>query len=202
MKEFVKFLLSKTYYPVIIPEFLINQAFDLVKMDYQFHFPEITEDEIFLAITSSGDALSVFLYRLGSLIHQNNIENKKLALQNLHWIMRECCSCEIYFNNKIDVGFLVVHGEGTVIGSRNEIGKGFVIHQGCTIGHKKNGMGKPSGAGCVFGNNVKVYVNSTVIGELRIGNNVIIGAHSLILEDVPDNVIISNKREYKTYQIT
>ena len=96
---------------------------------------------------------------------------------------------EIYFNNEIGEGFYVVHGQGTVIGSRNKIGKGFVIHQGCTIGHKKNG----AGAGNIIGDNVTLYANSSIIGELNIGNNVTIGAHILVTKDVPDNTVVTIK---------
>ncbi|MGK7894498.1 MAG: serine O-acetyltransferase [Xenococcus sp. (in: cyanobacteria)] len=32
-----------------------------------------------------------------------------------------------------------------------------------------------------------IYVNSSVLGNITIGRNVIVGAHSLILQSVPDN---------------
>ena len=107
----------------------------------------------------------------------------------IHSLLKQFCNCEIYFNNEIDEGFYLVHGEGTVIGSRNKIGKGFVIHQGCTIGHKKNGTGK----GNIIGNNVTLYANSSILGELTIGNNVVIGAHILVLNNLEDNSIVTVK---------
>ncbi|ESU23918.1 serine O-acetyltransferase [Flavobacterium saliperosum S13] len=107
--------------------------------DVVYHFPDLTPEEIKNRIISNSNELAVFLFRLGSELHQNNQEDLK---PQIHWLLRELCSCEIYFNNKIDEGFYVVHGQGTVIGSRNVIGKGFKIHQGCTIGHKKTEVGK------------------------------------------------------------
>ena len=88
----------------------------------------------------------------------------------------------------IDTGFYIIHGEGTVIGSRNRIGKGFKIHQGCTIGHKKNGEGN----GNVIGNDVTMYCNSSIIGELNIGNNVVIGGHVMITSNILDNILITS----------
>jgi serine O-acetyltransferase len=107
--------------------------------------------------------------------------------QQIHWLLKQSCSCEIYFNNQFEEGFYVVHGQGTVIGSRNKIGKGFVVHQGCTIGHKRNG----SGTGNKIGDNVTLCAKSSIIEELNIGNNVVIGAHVLITKDILDNTVIT-----------
>ena len=125
------------------------------------------------------------MFRLGREIYENNLDELKFQI---HWLLKELCSCEIYFNNVIDTGFYIIHGEGTVIGSRNRIGKGFKIHQGCTIGHKKNGEGN----GNVIGNDVTMYCNSSIIGELNIGNNVVIGGHVMITSSILDNMLITS----------
>lgn len=106
-------------------------------------------------------------------------------------MLKEICCCEIYFNNEIQKGFYIVHGLGTVIGSRNKIGDGFKIHQGCTIGHKKNGEGN----GSIIGNNVTMYCNSSIIGELIIGNDVIIGANVLVYKDIENNKVLTVKNQ-------
>ena len=85
----------------------------------------------------------------------------------------------------------VVHGEGTVIGSRNVIGTGFRIFQGCTIGHKRTD-GK--GTGCRIGDNVCVYANSSVL-DCTIGDNVVIGAHSIVFEDISSDSNVYSKYE-------
>ena len=41
----------------------------------------------------------------------------------------------------------------------------------------------------VFGENVKVYTGATVIGSIKIGNNVTIGANTVVITDVPDNCL-------------
>ena len=42
-----------------------------------------------------------------------------------------------------------------------------------------------------FGNNVYIAANSTVIGNVHIGDNVIVGAGSVITKDVPDNTVVA-----------
>ena len=41
----------------------------------------------------------------------------------------------------------------------------------------------------VFGENVQVYTGATVIGPIKIGNNVTIGATAVVITDVPDNCL-------------
>ena len=167
MIKFVDFLLTKVYNSKEVPEKFVNIAFERTVLDVQYHFPELSAVDIKRRIQSNFNELGIFLFRLGRSLHIEGLEELK---PQIHWLLKEMCSCEIYFNNDIAEGFYIVHGEGTVIGSRNKIGLGFKIHQGCTIGHKKNGEGK----GNIIGNNVTMYCNSSVIGELKIGDNVII----------------------------
>lgn len=186
MEEFVDFLLKKVYRSSTVKKEYIDFAFEKTLSDIQYHFPGLSENEIKQRILSNSNELAVFLFRLGETLHDNNEDALK---PQIHWLLKELCSCEIYFNNSIDTGFYVVHGQGTVIGSRNKIGKGFIIHQGCTIGHKKNG----AGAGNVIGDNVTLYANSSIIGELHIGNNVVIGGHVMVTKDIPDNTVVTIK---------
>ncbi|MFI0427163.1 MAG: hypothetical protein ACH34V_09425 [Flavobacterium sp.] len=186
MKAFLNFLLKNVYEPQFVDSKFVDLAFDQTVKDVNFHFPDLTKTEIRSRIVNNNNELAIFLFRLGQEIHSAELHDLK---PQIHWLLKQYCSCELYFNNDVDDGFYIVHGEGSVLGSRNKIGKGFVMHQGCTIGHKKNG----AGAGNVIGDNVTLYANSSIIGELNIGNNVIIGAHVLITKDIPDNTVVTIK---------
>jgi len=194
MKDFVTFLLTKVYNSKSISDDIIAIAFDKTVADVQYHFSNLSTSEIENRIKSNSNELAIFLFRLGNELHLNNFEELK---PQIHWLLKELCSCEIYFNNTIDVGFYIIHGQGTVIGSRNTIGKGFIIHQGCTIGHKKNG----SGNGNRIGENVTMYCNSSIIGELIIGDNSIIGAHVLVVNNLHSNMIVTAELNHKNKKI-
>lgn len=185
MKEFVNFLLTKVYQSKPISDDIIHSAFEKTVLDVNYHFPVLSNDEIKNRILTNNNELAIFLFRLGREVHEHNLDELKFQI---HWLLKELCSCEIYFNNDIDTGFYIIHGEGTVIGSRNKIGKGFKIHQGCTIGHRKNGEGK----GNVIGDDVTMYCNSSIIGELNIGNKVVIGGHVMVINDVFSNKLITS----------
>lgn len=186
MDDFINFLLQKVYQSKPIPAQIIKNAFLATVNDVRYHFADATVESVKNSIQSNSNELAIFLFRLGNELHKNKIENLK---PQIHWLLKELCACEIYFNNEIAEGFYIVHGEGTVIGSRNIIGKGFKIHQGCTIGHKKNGGGN----GNIIKDDVIMYCNSSIIGELVIEENVVIGAHVMITKNIKQNLIITSQ---------
>ncbi|GAA4236000.1 hypothetical protein GCM10022291_19320 [Postechiella marina] len=183
MVDFVSFLQTKVYNSKEISQELVLEAFEKKVKDINYHLPDLSKKEIEQRIQSNANEFAVFLFRLGNLLLLNN---KKDLTPQIHWLLKELCSCEIYFNNTIGEGFYVIHGQGTVIGSRNTIGKGFIIHQGCTIGHKKNGEGN----GVIIGNNVTLYCNASILGNLKIENSVTIGAHVLVSTNISSNTIV------------
>jgi cysteinyl-tRNA synthetase len=93
---------------------------------------------------------------------------------------------EIHPAAKIGTGFVIDHGMGVVIGETAEVGENCLLYQGVTLG----GTGKDKGKRHpTLGSNVVVGAGAKVLGAIRIGNNVTIGANSVILKPVPDHAI-------------
>ena len=88
--------------------------------------------------------------------------------------------CIIYPSAKVGKGFHIAHPVGIVLGEC-EIGENFKIYQNCTIGTKYAGSGSPK-----IGNNVRLCSGSEILGNVTICDNVIIGAHSLVLKDISE----------------
>ena len=87
---------------------------------------------------------------------------------------------------KIGGGELIFPHYGTIVINGNaKIGDNAIIFQSVTIGSVA-GKGIPK-----IGNNVTIYPNSIIIGNVTIGDNVIIGAESVIYRDIPDNVTVA-----------
>ena len=90
----------------------------------------------------------------------------------------------------IGEGLVVYHGHGTVIAAHS-IGKNFQIYQGATVG-KNTKPGQPW-YNPTIGDDVTVYTNAVVAGNITIGDNVEIGAGAVVMKDVPSNsVVIGN----------
>lgn len=85
----------------------------------------------------------------------------------------------------IGEGAYMVHPFSTVINA-NYIGNNFSCRHLTTIGNKQDGDNENRP---VIGDNVTLGVNVTIIGPVHIGNNVTIGAGSVVVKDIPDNCI-------------
>lgn len=81
----------------------------------------------------------------------------------------------------IGKGLKMYHPTSIVITSAI-IGKNLTIYQNCTIGQKYAGK---AGYGLVphIGNNVTMYAGSSIIGNVRVADNVTLAAHSCLLSD-------------------
>ena len=83
----------------------------------------------------------------------------------------------------IGAGAHFEHNYATYLNAES-IGRDFYCLQMVTLGNGKNG--RPT-----IGDNVKIYTGATVFGNIRIGNNVTIGAGSIVNKDVPDNCTVA-----------
>lgn len=102
-------------------------------------------------------------------------------LAKIIWrLMQIMFACYIPPSAVLGDGVKIGHGLGIVIHHNAEIGDGTVIYQNVTIGVKGPKIGKNCilGTGCV------------ILGDIRIGDNVKIGANAVVLEDIPDNCTV------------
>lgn len=99
----------------------------------------------------------------------------------LRWMCPPLDSLYIHCHD-IGGGLLIQHGFSTIITAK-KIGQNAKIFQQVTIGY--NGEELPT-----IGDNVEICCGAKVIGGVRIGNNVTIGAQALVIHDVEDNAIV------------
>jgi serine O-acetyltransferase len=94
---------------------------------------------------------------------------------------------EISYRTEIGPGFYVGHFGGIVITSKARIGKNCNISQGVTIGGSNRGERKGAPT---LGDGVYVGPGAKLFGNIKVGNNVAIGANCVVTKDVPDNAVI------------
>ena len=76
------------------------------------------------------------------------------------------------------------HGMGVVIGETSEIGDDVLMYQGVTLG----GTGKDTGKRHpTIGNGVVIGTGAKILGNIRIGDFVKVGAGSVVVHPVPDH---------------
>lgn len=97
---------------------------------------------------------------------------------------------EIASTAEIGKGLYLGHPYNITVGGEVKIGDNVNLHKGCTVGRENRGKreGVPT-----IGNNVSIGINSTVVGKITIGDDVMIAPNSFVNFDVPSHsVVIGN----------
>jgi len=116
-------------------------------------------------------------------------------------IMSECAhsktGIDIHPGAKIGKNFFIDHGTGVVIGETTVIGDNVKIYQGTTLGamsFPKDERGRVIKGGKrhpTIEDNVTIYAEATILGDVTIGKNSIIGGNVWIKQSVPAGVTVS-----------
>jgi serine O-acetyltransferase len=106
------------------------------------------------------------------------------------WIWRNMLttlhSIDICRGIRIEKGLNLPHPVGIVLGCGCHIGQNCTIYQNVTIGSKHNLYP-------VIKNNVTIYPNSIIVGDIKIGSKSVIGALSFVNKNVDENEIFIRK---------
>ena len=124
-----------------------------------------------------------FLYR----------EGVPLVPRMMNEVIHASTGIDIHPGATIGKSFFIDHGTGVVIGETSVIGDNVKLYQGVTLGalsFPKNGCGvllRDTKRHPTVGNNVTIYANATILGDITIGDNSTIASNAWIKEDIPAN---------------
>lgn len=92
------------------------------------------------------------------------------------------------YPNTIGPGFRIYHaGDFVHVGPNVKIGRNCTMLPGVVFGNKTEAPDDKTvivGDDCYFGLGVKI------LGTVKIGNNVTVGANAVVTKDIPDNAIV------------
>lgn len=127
-----------------------------------------------------------FLYYLSHNIYKN-CQSGQLC-DKIYYLNKIFHSVDLFYAIELPAHFGAEHPLGSVMG-RAKYSNGFFFYQGCTVGGTRDRHGNlyyPE-----IGENVHMFSNSSILGNCHIGNNVNIGAGSIVKnQDVPDNCTV------------
>lgn len=86
--------------------------------------------------------------------------------------------------NTVGYGLYIPHISGGVILNCVSIGNHCTINAGVIVGRTDKGI--PT-----IGDNVHLAVGAKVIGNVVVGNNVVVGPNSVVVRDVEDNTVVT-----------
>lgn len=122
---------------------------------------------------------AVLIHRLS---HRLWLAHWKFSARFLSAFTRWLTNVDIHPGAKIGQRFFIDHGAGVVIGETAEVGNDVTLYHGVTLGgtswnqHKRH----PT-----LGDNVLVGAGAKILGAINLGNNVRVGANSVVVKDVP-----------------
>ncbi|HEY5599861.1 MAG TPA: serine O-acetyltransferase EpsC [Candidatus Manganitrophaceae bacterium] len=134
--------------------------------------------EIFL--TYSGFHATL-LHRLSHFLWRKKVP---LLPRLISHFARLITGIEIHPGAVIGRAFFIDHGMGVVIGETAEVGDHVTLYQGVTLGGTGQEPGKRHPT---LGSHVVVGAGAKVLGAIKIGDHVRIGANSVVLQSVPDH---------------
>jgi serine O-acetyltransferase len=160
----------------------MSSSFEKLKRDFHaaLSMDPAATSRVEVILTYSGFH-ALLCYRLAHWLWKKRIPFIPRALSQL---ARFLTGIEIHPGADIGSGLFIDHGMGVVIGETTEIGDQVTLFQGVTLGGtgKQRGKRHPT-----LGSHVVVGAGAKVLGPIRIGDYVKIGANSVVLQDVPDH---------------
>ncbi|MCI8999460.1 MAG: serine O-acetyltransferase [Clostridia bacterium] len=126
----------------------------------------------------------LLFYRLGHFFYTHKLF---FLARLVSQIARFLTGIEIHPGAKIGRRLFIDHGTGIVIGETATIGNDCTIYHGVTLG----GTGKDKNKRHPdLGNDVMVGCGAKILGPIKIGNHVKIGANAVVTKPVEDNVTV------------
>jgi len=128
------------------------------------------------------DFRAVALFRLYSKWYEATGSRKLLS--RLLWLRAiRTTHCYISPLAQIGPGLRLCHATGIVVGKGAKIGANVTIYQNVTIGQKDQN----SEAFPVIEDGVMLYAGACVLGDIELGENAVVGANAVVLQDIPKN---------------
>lgn len=115
-------------------------------------------------------------------------QRKSIILRFFIYRMCKKYGLEISVGAEIGEGFYIGHPYNITVAEGARIGRNVNLHKGCTIGRENRGkrQGVPT-----IGNNVFVGINAVIVGNITIGDDVLIAPNSFVNQDVPAHTIVT-----------
>ena len=175
-----------------IPE--IREKLNLDAIAFQNNDPANKSlEEIYLAYPGFH---AISIYRLS---HELSLLNLRIIPRMMSEYIHGLTGIDIHPRATIGESFFIDHGTGTVIGETTIIKKEVKIYQGVTLGgiHVKKSLADTKRHPTIE-DNVVIYANATILGgDVVIGANSIVGANVCITQSVPEDSVVTYKKEYK-----
>ena len=156
---------------------LVSDMFEQLYEDWQTYEGDLTRQGLWVLL----------IYRFGRWRYRINSRWLRLPFSFLYKILKLLSQiltgidlpCEVTIGRRL----IIEHFGGIIISGDTIIGDDVIIRNGVTIGLKRtNNPGAP-----VIGNRVDIGTGAKILGPISIGDDVVIGANAVVLQNIPAN---------------
>lgn len=166
---------------------------EYIRRDLYRNLESCTKRDVLKALCTGRSMMGVLVYY--RLCHYFAGLKKRNALQFLlHSFcyvrfqrLQKRCGIELSQRTEIGYGLRLPHEGGIIIHIKAVIGNNCEIMQGVTIG---NNIMKARDEVASIGDEVMLCAGAKIIGKVKIGNTVIVGANAVVTHDVEDHTIV------------
>ncbi|MBV8136573.1 MAG: serine acetyltransferase [Deltaproteobacteria bacterium] len=129
------------------------------------------------------------VYRFGRWRYRIRLRLIRRPLSFLYKLLKTVCEIltgiELPCEASVGKRFKIEHFGGIVVSGDAVFGDDVVVRNGVTVGLRRTGIrGAP-----VIGDRVDIGAGAKILGRINVGNDVVIGANAVVIEDVPPNSI-------------
>lgn len=137
---------------------------------------------------------AILFYRIAHILYKKDQKIEARIVSELAHTMTG-----IDINPGADIGypFFIDHGTGIVIGETTIIGNNVRLYQGVTLGalSPKQGQSiKGVKRHPTIKDKVVIYANATLLGDITVGENSVIGGGVFITESIPENSRVTSAK--------
>ena len=137
---------------------------------------------------------AILLYRIAHILYK---KTQKIEARIVSELAHSITGIDINPGAEIGYPFFIDHGTGIVIGETTVIGKYVRLYQGVTLGalSPKQGQSiKGVKRHPTINDKVVIYANATLLGDITVGENSVIGGGVFITEDIPANSKVTSAK--------
>lgn len=132
---------------------------------------------------------ALWRHRIAHWLWQHNLKLLARVYSNRN---RRRTGIEIHPGAQIGRRCFIDHGMGIVIGETAVIGNDVLMYHGVTLGGRTLSKSKRHPT---IGNGVVLGAGATVLGDIKVGDNALIGANAIVTKDVAPGAVVMGPAE-------
>lgn len=159
------------------------RLFEDLKTKCACYYGDVAPKNLLRVVFTDGTS-AVIAYRLSQAMRARGLSALGALVSRLNQLTNGCL---IGRHAEFEGGFVLMHPHGVVINGGVKGGRNVVIESGVVVGAARNGLPVEVPQ---LGDDVFIGAGAKVLGGVRVGNNVRIGANAVVVKDVPDDVTV------------